>query len=392
MAYRIGFLASALLLGVACGDGGPSGPQAPSALRVIVTTVGSPADPDGYYLQIDQEIASLLPLQDTLFRDGLTPGQHLLFLTGIAPTCWPDPNNEALVNLPSGDTLTWSRIIRCEALPAPLHGKISFERVVAPDNADVFLMNTDGTAQSNLTHDPAWDALARISPDGRFVVFFSTRGLSAGIYRVRSDGRGATRLTPPALQATWSAWSPDEQYLAFSSVGGAEDDIYSVSADGAILTNLTPFHWDAIGPAWSPDGRRIAFWGDRDSPAAGIQIYVLDLQTHGITRLTATDAAGHYGPDWSPDGQWISLDKNVYPAGGTSIWVMRADGSQMTQLTSAPAGLQDFGPSWSPDGTRLAFTSDRGGHRQIYAMNADGTQQVNLSNGQWEDSGPDWSP
>mgnify|MGYP006270892699 CR=1 FL=1 len=69
---------------------------------------------------------------------------------------------------------------------------------------------------------------------------------------------------------------------------------------------------------------------------------------------------------------------------------MNADGSGQTRLTDDPA--DDYYPSWSPDGARIAFTSERNGQAEIYAMNADGSGLKNLTNNPAGDWWPSWSP
>ena len=56
---------------------------------------------------------------------------------------------------------------------------------------------------------------------------------------------------------------------------------------------------------------------------------------------------------------------------------MNADGSNLKRSTNNPA--MDYWPVWSPDGKRIAFTSNRDGHYEIYLMNADGSEQRNLT-------------
>jgi len=70
------------------------------------------------------------------------------------------------------------------------------------------------------------------------------------------------------------------------------------------------------------------------------------------------------------------------------IYVINADGSDLTQLTDDPAA--DYDPAWSPDGTRIAFRSRRDGNDEIYVMNADGSRQRRLSQDYGER--PAWSP
>jgi dipeptidyl aminopeptidase/acylaminoacyl peptidase len=50
----------------------------------------------------------------------------------------------------------------------------------------------------------------------------------------------------------------------------------------------------------------------------------------------------------------------------------------------------DWYPAWSPDGKKIAFVSDRDGNDEIYVMNADGTNQVNITNNPANDQDPDW--
>lgn len=75
--------------------------------------------------------------------------------------------------------------------------------------------------------------------------------------------------------------------------------------------------------------------------------------------------------------------------GTTNIYTMKPDGSDLRQLTTSP---YDYQAVWSPDGTRIAFTSRRDENEEIYVMNADGSDQVNLTNHPAKDCEPGWSP
>jgi Tol biopolymer transport system component len=87
------------------------------------------------------------------------------------------------------------------------------------------------------------------------------------------------------------------------------------------------------------------------------------------------------------------LNKIVFTSmldGQKEIYVMDADGANLTRLTNHPA--EDLLPAWSPDGSEIAFVSDRDGNPEIYAMNADGTGLRRLTNHPGPDYNPAWSP
>ena len=156
--------------------------------------------------------------------------------------------------------------------------------------------------------------------------------------------------------------------------------VYVVNPDGSgarVLANMEEA--DATwGVASSPDGRQIAFV--RDS-----FLWVMKSDGTRPRRLSdgVVDNPGARSADfaWSPDGREIAFPM----AGG--LYLVNADGSGLHQLTES--GRQ---AAWSPDGRSIAFTSDRDGNYEIYVMDADGSDQQNLSQSPAQDFGPAWSP
>lgn len=103
----------------------------------------------------------------------------------------------------------------------------------------------------------------------------------------------------------------------------------------------------------------------------------------GLTRLT-NNLAEDEVPEWSPDGKKIAFTSNR--DGAKNIYVMNADGSNVVRLTDGSTA-EDV-PVWSPDGTKILFGSMRDGNLEIYIMNADGSEQKRLTFNSVVDGGP----
>ncbi len=140
----------------------------------------------------------------------------------------------------------------------------------------------------------------------------------------------------------------------------------------------------AAGPnqrlVWAPDGTRVAF-------SDGSDIWV--ASSSGLTNLTNSPASINTLPTWSPDGMRIAFVSER--DGNTEIYSMQANGQNPVNLTNAPG--VDTWPAWSPDGTRIAFASDRDGNLDIFTMSAsDGSNPTPLTANTADDSNPVWSP
>ena len=212
---------------------------------------------------------------------------------------------------------------------------------------EIYSKNPDGSDEVNLTNDPAEDTDPAWSPDGTRIAFVKASEGHDNVWVMNADGTGQTNLTPGAVttgqanEGTNPTWSPDGTRIAYASSQG---EIWVMSADGTNKVNLTdtvPSAGVEIQPAWSPNGTRIAY-------VRGADIWVMDADGSNQTQLTMTTGAGQdeKAPDWSPDGSQIVYGK------GSSVWRMNADGTGQVQVVA-----NSVLPAWSPDGTRIVFSS-----------------------------------
>jgi dipeptidyl aminopeptidase/acylaminoacyl peptidase len=109
-----------------------------------------------------------------------------------------------------------------------------------------------------------------------------------------------------------------------------------------------------------------------------------------VIRVSRADGSGAkylttgQDPTWSPDSTQIAFEM------GQEIYVMDADGTDQHDITNDPAS--DTHPAWSPDGSKIAFTTTRGNDREIYVMNPDGSDPQNLTNYPSDDLTASWAP
>jgi len=270
----------------------------------------------------------------------------------------------------------------------------------------------------NHTYWPRW------SPNGKRLAFVSFARAGQSLEFVNATGTG---LVKPARG--WFAdepeWSPRGAKLAF--VGGRlkthAQGLWTIDTATGVRKRLTMSQ--TFDPnsrlAWSPNGSKIAF--GREIVNFGFKIYTVGV--HGGSQQLV---AWGQRPDWSPDGKELIFDRpvsfifptepNLYvvnadgsgarlladsasearfsPDGrqivfdrGGEIWTMNADGSDQEQLTQVPE--TDWAPVWSPNGRQIAFLHGSSLY-QLYVMNVDGSGQRQLAPSTGEEFEPDWSP
>jgi Tol biopolymer transport system component len=317
-----------------------------------------------------------------------------------------------------GSKIAFSRF--CLIIDCPL--------TVEHQQTEIWVMNGDGSNPARLTNNTTWDLGAVWSPNGRTVAFFGVQfvpnpsdptkdvPVSQHVYLINADGTDQRLLMPQPDQppSRWPSFSPDGQKIAFDTGNPQTGDIWVVDSDGTDPTNLTNnASLRNIRPDWSPDGTKIAFSrcdlfcpASPQNRATSGEIYVMNADgsdSSDPTCLTCpTDSENgtlntDNAPAWSPNGQKIAFQKNVVQSNGIGhdeIYVMNADGSDETPLTSYSAdnpGDNDD-PSWSPNGQQITFERDIPplASPEVFTMNADGSHLAQLTGPPYANGHPGW--
>jgi len=286
----------AVALATNCADDAPTRPSHPSLqVSAAPSRIAFESDRDGnfeiYVMEVDGSALTRLtshPSDD--FEPSWSPnGRQIAFWStrdGNAEIYVMNADGSAptrLTSNPAGDAQpSWS----------PDGRQIAFMSTRDGDKGEVYVMGVDGSGQARLTNNAAtgaFDGEPSWSPSGRQIAF--TR--EPEIYVMDSDGSFPTQLTHSRLAASGPSWSPDGQHIAFAD----GSDIYVIDLVGfatRALTNDQDYNRD---PSWSPDGGHIVFKSERDGNA---ELYVMAADGSGLTRLT-----NHFAWDGAPN--WSSM-------------------------------------------------------------------------------------
>lgn len=229
-----------------------------------------------------------------------------------------------------------------------------------------------------------------LSPDGRKMAFIRIIEGREQLFVMNSDGTGEKQITRDDADHEDPAWSPDGRKIAFVLVAGGKKIVNLINPDGSGREAVTPPTQSAIHPSWTPDSRRILYCTDDDlrPPVKNAsEIYSVDLATKTVRTLISGGV--NTFPVMSPDGRSI-LFRRMIGEMNSEVFVANAEGGNQRNLTNHPSF--EGWPSWSPDGRQIAFAGNRNANYQVFLMNADGSNVRLLANTEGRATVPRWSP
>lgn len=268
-----------------------------------------------------------------------------------------------------------------------LPGKIAYQ-----DNGDgdweIWVMRPNGKERRKLTENAAQDRYPRWSYDGKWIAYVSDETGNDDLFRINIATGEKEQLTFHAADDVDPDWSPDGKKIVFASKReGHNEDLYLLDLETKEVTRLTTHGGRNALASWSPGGKKLAFASNR---FVGWSVYLFDLETKEVTKLVSGHGACR--PDWSADGEWITLVSQKADGKG-DIYRVRPSGKDFKRVTTTGKEY-DYFPAWGSAHRYIVFARTlhkREGPWNLYIADVDSGKEWRVTDSAHSQSFPDWS-
>ena len=210
---------------------------------------------------------------------------------------------------------------------------------------DLWIMDSDGSNQKQLTFDDTMESSATVSPDGRSVVFGVA---SQGIWKIDLDGGNRRQLTRYGM---FPAYSADGNWI-FYTLPRDKWSLWKVSAEGGEPVRITDYA--AAQPAVSPDGKLIAYMYFKTHSEH--KLYVAPIEGGEPIKIFDVLPVGLYDIEWSPDGKTITY--NAFENGVGELVSQPLEGGAPQILLAAKSESESINSfTFSRDGKQLFISA-----------------------------------
>jgi Tol biopolymer transport system component len=276
-------------------------------------------------------------------------------------------------------------------------------------------MNTDGSNPRAITPKGVEALAPALTPNGR--IAFQTRRSFIGWYiqSTRLDGTEPRLESDEATEYWGPDYNPTGPGMVCHGVGPIDTDkvaVQDILGPGALMAadypaeikfldkSITLFAMrHTSGLAAHPHEPKVAVTLENN---AGTRLVVEDYHGENQQELFAVDGIGIvsgtlnriFGLKWAADANWITYTQGWFFGDQTNkadVWKIRSNGEDRVNLT-AGSDTNNGMPAFSPDGRKIVFRSSRSGNFDLYLMNADGSDLVQLTNDEAKDNFPVFSP
>lgn len=246
----------------------------------------------------------------------------------------------------------------CPPPPAPRSDKKYLWQI--DPGYDIFIANMNGQVVEQLTNTPGYDAEATVSPDGKYIVFTSTRNGDLDLYLYEIATKKTTQITKTLGYDGGAFFSPDSKKILFRAsrpkskeaikeykdllaeglVAPTDMEIFICNLDGSEMKQITSLGRANWAPYFHPDGKRILFSSNHHSPRGfPFNIFMIDIDGTGLKQITFDKTFDSF-PMFSPDGKKLVFSSNRFNGGTRDTNVFVTDWIEKPSETNNPTDLK----------------------------------------------------